>query len=228
METALKILPYIGALLATFFFIACIYYAGCVLRKRYESDIRAVWYFYSLTVVVSHLIGVWAVNANAINSTGNFEGELGKSIQSLLAATLDINLSFTIILTIFTVILLPQILSYFLSAIFGVAATPRYMSESFNFLIFGVVKTFIVVSGVTTTILIFGSILSWESFSVNNVLAWFLLSITFCFFSFAVLLAYRESEEVIEDIDKYAPKKVVTFVTKIHNQCAKHSNYKNK
>lgn len=197
MDIVMQILPYIGAASLTVLFIIFFYYAGGVLIRRHESDIRVVSYFYSLTVVVSHLIGIWAVNANAINRTGNFEGELGAFIHALLKSTLDINLSLSIIISIFTLILLPQIISYLLSGLFGVAATPKYISQSMSILMWGAVKTFIVVSGVTSTILVFGLILSWESFSVNNVVAWFVLSLALCLFSFLVLLIYRGGRGIV-------------------------------
>ncbi len=225
MGLVISMLPYIGAICLIVLANTFIYYAGSILRKRNESDIRVIWYFYGLTVVVSFLIGVWSVNTKAINSAGNFEGENGIFVHTILASALDVNLSFYILGSVFTLIVIPQIISYIFSGVFGVAKAPQYLNESMSFLVWGIVKTFIVVSGTTIIIPLFGLYLSWESFSASKALAWLLLSFVFCAFSFLVVLIYRETEEVMADIKKYLPERLQRIAAVIHQRCTKHSNF---
>lgn len=224
MELAVNMLPYIGAMCFIILSNIFIYYAGSIIRKRNESDIRVIWYFYGLTVVLSFLIGAWSVNTKAINNTGNFEGVHGNFVHTIIASALDINLSFYILVSVFSLIITPQIISYILSGAFGVAKAPRFINESMSFLVWGIVKTFIVASGITTTIPLFGLCLSWDSFSPSKALAWFLLSFVFCSFSFLLVLAYREAEEVLVDIRKYFPERLLSIATTIHQRCTKHSS----
>lgn len=224
MELVVSVFPYVGAFCLIILANAFTCYSCLILRKRNESDIRVIWYFYGLTVVVSFLIGVWSINAKAINSTGNFEGEHGTLIHAILASALDVNLSFYILVSAFTLIVGPQVISYILSGIFGVARAPKFINESVSFLVWGGVKTFIVVSGISTIIPLFGLFFSWESFTASKALAWFLLSFVFCSFSFLVILIYRESEEVVVDVRRYLPKSLLRVAELIHQRSTKYSN----
>lgn len=197
-------------------FLWLMHYSGKMLRTKHDSDIRVVWYFYGLTVVISSLIGLWAVNYGAINSSGSFVGEAGAFINNLIKASVDINLSIIIILAFLSLVLLPQFICYLFSGVYGVAKSPIYISESLSFLIWGVVKTFVVVSGVTTTITLFGAVLSWKSFDINNILGWILLSMSFCLFSFLTLMMYRESEEVVKDINNITPDFIINLFNRFH------------
>lgn len=222
MDVLNQMLPYIGAASLTFLCCSFIYYACSVLRNEHAVDIQVVWYFYSFTLVLSSLIGIWAVNVEAINNKGEFVGESGEYINTLITASLDVNLSFAIIFCIFAIIILPQLLSYMLCGLFGVSSTPKYTSESINILMWGIIKTFVIVSGVTTTIPIFGAIFSWDSFKFNNIVGWLLLSIAFCLYSFFVLLVYRESAQVLVDIDRYVPGKLKDKALSVHNWFSRH------
>lgn len=217
-------IKYILAFMMAIFLIGLIYYAGRVLRAKHDSDIRIVWYFYALTLVVSHLIGFCAVTYGAIDSTGEFRGEAGNLINDLIIASLDINLSLSIIFGALLLILGPQFISYIFSGLLGVAASPIYISESLSFLVWGIVKTFIVVSGILTTILLFGLYLSWSYFQSSNIIAWIIHSLIFCLFSFFVLMVYRESEEFLSDVRNFIPNKVVELFKHVHFWCTRHVN----
>ena len=156
-----------------------IHYSNKVLRVKHYEDIRIVWYFFSLTLVISSLIGFWATNYEAIDNKGSFQGETGEIISKLISASIDVNLSFIIIGVIVCLIVVPQILSYFFSGLFGVAGRPIFLNETLSFLMWSIIKTFIVTAGVTTTILLFGSILEWDSFVGSKLFGWILISIGF-------------------------------------------------
>lgn len=213
---------YIGILFFSAFMIALLYYSGRVLRKKHEGDIRIIWYFFSLTLVISHIIGFWATGNGAIDASGSFVGGAGAFIEKLITSTLNVELSLYIMAAVVALILLPQFLCYIFSGIFGVAASPIYVGESISFLIWGLIKTFIVVSGVATTILLFGYFLSWKSFNTENIIAWTLISLAFCFFSFITLLLYREYEEMLNDIKKIIPDRLLKILARLHSLFTRH------
>lgn len=202
--------------------LGLIYYSNKTLRIKHDEDIRIVWYFYSLTLVISHLIGFWATSQAAIDHKGFFQGETGEFISKLISASIDINLSFVILGAIASLIVLPQFISYFFSGLVGVAARPIFLNESLSFLMWGTIKTFIVTSGVTTSILLFGTFLEWESFAGTKVLAWILISMGFNSFAFFTLLIFRESKEVIEDLKKRCPSGILSKAYAIHKFFTRH------
>jgi hypothetical protein len=214
---------YILVLIITIACTGLLYYSGQVLKEHHGDDIRIIWYFFSLTFVISYIIGLWATSNGAIDSSGSFVGEAGDFINKLLTATLDIKLSIYLILAILALILIPQFMCYLLSGIFGVASSPLYISESIKFLIWGLIKTFIIVSGVTAAILLFGSFSSWKSFELKNIFGWSLISLAFCFFSFMTLLLYRESEKMLADIKEIMPNRLLDPLIKLHNFFTRHS-----
>ena len=222
----MSILDYFGGGCLALTFIGLVIYSIKILRVKYQEDIQIVWYFFSLTLVISHLIALWATNQGAIDNVGAFQGEAGQFINNLITAVLDINLSFIIIFSILALILLPQFISYILSGCFGVAAAPVLLNESFSFVMWGIVKTFIVASGVTTTIFIFGTVLSWDSFEFNKVIGWILLSMSLCCFAFFSLLIFRVPKEVLGDVRDKTPNCLVNKFVFINNWLIRHLNKK--
>ncbi|MDP5131742.1 MAG: hypothetical protein NWQ54_12725 [Paraglaciecola sp.] len=215
-------LGYIGALCVAIFCFAFTCYSIRTLRGKYGGDVRIVWYLFSLTIVISSIVGLWAIDSGAIDSRGSFIGETGGFINKLITATLDIDLSLTIVVTVLALILVPQILTYILSGIFGIAKSPEYVSQSITFLVWSMIKTFIVVSGVLLTILIFGFYNSWDSFGLDNIFGWLLLVVSFCFLSFLVLLLYRESKEFANDVKKFTPGFILEKLSFVHRKCTRH------
>jgi len=199
-----------------------IIYSNITLRSKHDEDVRIVWYFFSLTLVVSHMIALWATSNGAIDNNGSFQGEAGEFISKLISASLDINLSFMVLGSVLVIIILPQFLSYLFSGIFGVATKPMLLNESLSFLMWGIIKTFVVTSGISSTIVIFGYFFSWESFEFNEVIGWVLISIGFNSFAFFTLSIFRESEKVLEDITKWCPDKVLNILKDIHEKCTRH------
>lgn len=193
------------------------YYSIIRVRSEFPEDIRIVWYFFSLTIVISSMVGFWAVNVGAINDSGGFVGESGGFLNKLIMAAVDIKLSLTIVFAIVVLILVPQLLSYVLSGIFGIAKSPVYFFESLSFLTWSMIKTFVVTSGVLFVILIFGVCMGWQSFDGKAVISWFVLAISFCFLSFFVLLLYRCTGEVVSDVQKFTPAFILNILGNIHS-----------
>ena len=58
----------IGPLFGAICLITVIYYSNSKLRNNHKDDLRIVWYFFSLTLVISHIIGLWAISYGAIDT----------------------------------------------------------------------------------------------------------------------------------------------------------------
>lgn len=218
-------IQYIAATISAIICLLLSYYAGRTLRASHGSDIRILFYLFSLTLVISSVIGIWATNHGAINEAGSFVGEAGQTLSKLITTTLDIELSMQIILSITSIILAPQILCYLLSGIFGVASSPLFISETIGFLVWGMAKTFIVSSGIITSIAIFGIIYSWQSFSAENIMGISVLTLFLIFLSFFTILIYRESDKLTKDIARAIPNPFIKVAKNIHKLFTRHIKY---
>lgn len=65
-------------------------HAGRRLAERNASDIRIVWYFFSLSLTSTLLIAWWASSVGAIDVTGSFHGTAGSVLHRLLDVMLDL------------------------------------------------------------------------------------------------------------------------------------------
>ncbi|MFW1712311.1 hypothetical protein V3H24_23415 [Vibrio parahaemolyticus] len=203
---------------------AIVYFAG-QLRQQYGADIRVIFFFYSLTLVVTSVIGIWAVCADIIDEKGNFLGDIGGVLLRLVGATLDIEASLYIIAVISIVLLLPQVISYFLSGLFGVATSVLFFSESYSFAVWWVVKTFIVAAGVTTVVPIFALYFSWENFTYVE--SSFMLSLCLISYSFILLGLYRKGEHLAQRIFTRLPSWTVRIIRSIHAWCSRAETRRN-
>ena len=151
-------------LLAVIFFIAIlcsIYSIAILLSRKHGRDLRVVWYFFSLSLVITCGIVWWAINTGAIDEHGTFHGNAGDAIKKVLNIMLDLNADIQIFATIAAVITVPQLLSYVLSGFCGCAALPLLIEESFRFFVWNLVKSFAVVSGILLPLALFGAWNHW-------------------------------------------------------------------
>ncbi len=205
-----------------FFFVyipfgfSLIWYFCSQLTNGHDGDVRVIWYFFSLTIVVSLLIGLWAVSYGSIDGEGNFQGDSGGFLFKLISGSLDVNLSLLIVICIFAVLILPQLLSYVLSGIFGVASTIAFFSESYSFVVWWIAKTFIVASGVMLVVPVFAMVHSWDEFTLNVICFWFMLSIYLCLASFMLLFFYRKGYEFLNKVINKTPECIVKKLSRIH------------
>ena len=183
-----------------------------------------VWFFYFFTVVVSTIIGLIAIDFGAIDGDGSFEGEHGEYLNQLIGISLDIGVSFKIISAVICIIIVPQLFSYLFSGFYGVAKYPVFLGESWSLLVWWIVKTFVVVAGVVTVIPTFGAVLAWESFSLKQIVGWYILAVSFCNFSFGVLVIYREIEEVVDDAGRFIPARVISVFSAAHRWFVRNIN----
>lgn len=210
---------------ATAIFFICLFvswYSTTQLRRKHGSDIRVVWYFFALSLVATFGIAWQAADIGAINEHGAFQGSLGEIIKKLLDFMLNINADLKILIGIVLLIVLPQIISYVLSGLAGCATTPLLIEGSLRFLIWGLVKSFVVCAGIILSLAVFGMWKGWDAWW-PGALALLYTSALLVMLSFAVLLMYRETEAVTSDIRKHFPKFVKPFDA-IHRCFTRHES----
>lgn len=208
---------------AVFVFLSCFFvswYSIRQLRKNHGRDVRVVWYLFSLTLVITCGIASWAVSNGALNEHG-FEGELGAFLEKFLSAMLNLEASLTFLLAIAGLIVLPQIIGYFLSGLSGCASAPFLIEGSLSLLVWGLVKSFSVCGGIVISLAVFGMWHDWYTWQQLGLVMTY-TSLMLIMFSFIVLLMYREAETVTSDIHKHFPKLYARCLA-IHLWCTRHT-----
>jgi hypothetical protein len=177
------------ALLAFALLIASTFGTGLTASKladRHASDIRIICYFFSLSLVCTSIGAFWATSIGAIDTTGTFQGRWGEATNALLKFMLDINTDLQVFAAVLGLFVLPQILSYVLSGLFGCAAAPILIGPALTVFVWSVVKSFAVAAGIVLPIAICGWCKGWAGWSLRGttsmaVFSSLLLAIAFWF-----------------------------------------------
>lgn len=186
---------------------------GLNLANKNPTDVRIVWYLFSLTVVTTSIIAIWASSVGGIDNKGKFQGELGSVINSTLNFMLDLKTDFAVFFSISAIVLLPQIFSYVLSGLFGCASAPIFVGRVIDFLIWSIVKSLVVASGMLLSIVSYGYFCEWSDWNIKSAGSVLIMSGLLLIVSFFALDAYRDFHATMEiPSPKKLPKiqKIVT------------------
>lgn len=192
-----------------------------LLARAEASGLRTIWYFFSLSLVVTTEIGLHARYINAINEHGQFVGDYGHILELGLHLMSDLNTDMIVFAGLLIAVILPQLLSYGMSGLSGVAAIPLYAERSTTIFVWLVIKSFTVCSGIWFTISIMGAL---DVFSVPNYSKMWFLSILLLELSFAMLWGYEEGKEVLTVIIGGANRRwprLVRPLQKAHRWCTR-------
>ncbi|MGO4396175.1 hypothetical protein AB4Z46_32985 [Variovorax sp. M-6] len=167
-------------------------YAGRQLAYRHGSDIRIVWYLFSLALTSTFLIAWWATSAGAIDAAGNFHGTAGAVLHKLLELMLDLQADLKILGAMVALVILPQFLSYVLSGLFGCAVAPMLVGPSFRFFFWSVVKSFVIAAGIILVVAVFGWVQGWNGLSARKAVELAGTTLLLLTMSFFLLYIYRD------------------------------------
>ena len=162
------------------------------LANRHGGDVRVVWYLFSLSVVCTLVAALWATDIGAIDAVGVFQGRWGAMINWLLKFMLDLETDLKIFAALLAIFVAPQMANYLLSGLFGCASAPIFVGKAFGFFIWSVVKSFVVASGILSTVSIYGWAHGWMEWSVKGAVSMLLLSLMLLSMSFWILHVYRD------------------------------------
>lgn len=187
------------------------------LRKNHGSDIRVIWYLFSLSAIVTVGIALWGIQHQAIDPNGRFIGAHGTTLGRILEFVCDLNADIDFLLSVAGLIILPQLASYFLSGISGNATAPLFMNRTASFLTWGVIKSFAVIGGVMSGLILIAYSRSWQSTIWNHpdqVATVMLLPTAASFF---LLSAYRQTQFALRFLIRHFPKRLKRALMSIHN-----------
>ena len=176
-------------------------FTGRRLAIRHGSDIRIVWYLFSLALISTSLIAWWATNTGAIDSGGSFHGTAGAVLHKLLELMLDLPADLKILATMVALVVLPQVLSYGLSGLFGCAVAPMLVGPTFRFFLWSVVKSFAIAAGTILVVAVYGWGHSWNGLSGSKAVGLIGTALLLVVASFLLLYMYRDLDEAISPSD---------------------------
>lgn len=169
-------------------------YLGLKLVEAEPSDVRLIWYVFSLSLVITLLLAEWAAHAGAIDTQGAFHGEHGALLQKLLSIMLDFDLDMAIFGSLVVLILLPQVLSYVLSGLFGGASAPIFVGKTIDVFAFLIAKMFITGAGILVAVAIYGLWASWQGWGMKDVGPLLAMAMLLIFLTFAVVFLLRDGQ----------------------------------
>lgn len=181
-------------LIALFVFavIFAVWHLGIRLADRHGSDLRIVWYLFSLSATCTVTAAAWASSFGAIDPSGSFHGDWGKAIELLLNFMLDLKTDMKLFAAMLAVFVVPQMTSYLLSGLFGCASSPILIGRAFALFVWSIVKSLVVASGILLTAAIYGAVSGWHAWNVKGAMSMSLLSLMLLMLAFSCLYLYRD------------------------------------
>jgi hypothetical protein len=193
-----------------------------LLRVKYATSVQVIWYLFALTFHVSLLFLWWATAILAIDSKGNPNGAMGAFVMSLMKAMLDLKTDVQVMGALASLVVLPQVVSYILSALFGCASRPKMVAVTADWLSWGVTKSFAVTSAILAAITTWGATTGWHGFNPNVVLGYLHLSSMLILLSFALLLIKYEFAEIPSLAKQHPSNAVADKVLRFHRWATRH------
>lgn len=173
---------------ASVFLIAVL---GLRLARRHPSDVRIVCYFFSLTVVLTALVAMWASAAGAIDGDGIFHGRIGSVLNRLLRTLLDVDASLKLLGGLVAVVVLPQVASYMLGGLFGCGTSPILVGRALQFFVWSLAKSLVVASGMLMALAGLGATAGWKGWSVTGAASMVSTGMVLSAMTFVALYLYR-------------------------------------
>lgn len=173
MSKDIELIVLYGVLLFLFGFF------GLQLAKSSGSDIRLVSYLAALSCTVACVAASIASGLGAIDAAGNFVGSAGTQLQTLLHLVLDLSTDLQLVGAAVAIVLLPQLISYVVSGLFGCAHKPLFVGVTLRVAFWFCVKPFVTVGGVMLALATYGFIHNWAGMTLakSAVLGWFGLAL---------------------------------------------------
>ena len=146
---------------------------------------------------------------------------VGKLLQMWVTSSQDIDQEALILLGIFWLLIVPQVLSYLTSGVFGCASKPVFVSKITSFIAWSFIKGLVVLSGLNAITLyaIFFMRLSPRGFSYTLIEQGFILCLFQITMSFFVLMVYYKASSVLSAL---ANSKRLELAYRVHQRLTRH------
>jgi hypothetical protein len=183
------------------------------VRRDHAHHVHTLWYVFSLTLCsVSVLFFYIHENARTLASTPlNGTTAIGQIVVILMKASMDVREELYILATLSALLILPQVLSYLISGIFGCGSPPILVSTISRIVTWSLIKFFCVLSGIlaaqSIAALYAAPLLTPKEAPVRLVEAAFMIAL-----SFATMVMYYDAEALYRFIaNRFRLKRLGAF-----------------
>jgi hypothetical protein len=118
----------------------------CTLRRNHPGEVYAIWYAWSFFFILFLGLGFIA-NSNNI-SIVDVCGTRKDACSSIYKTLTDIGEELEFLTTIVTLALVPQLLTYLISGLFGTASAPRFVQQTQMIAVWGMIKFLAALGGI--------------------------------------------------------------------------------
>lgn len=162
------------------------------LGRKHRFYIQVVSYCFSLSFTVVIFVSTWANHIGVIDAQGMPHGKLGEVITHALDFTLDLNGEIVLVLALLALLIVPQLLSYLISGVFGCAPDLLFFRQGSVFALWTLVKSFSAASGVLMALGVVGYFYKWPKYDLLAMSLFILTSKLLALSSLVALLVYAD------------------------------------
>lgn len=167
------------------------------LAKNWGSDVRLVSYLAALSGIVAYIVASIASDLGAIDTSGKFAGSMGKHLNALLHLVLDLSTDLKLVGAAVAIVLLPQLISYVVSGLFGCAHKPLFTGLTLRVAFWLSVKPFVIVGGVMLALAAFGNIHNWAGMTLVKSAALGWLGLALIVVALVYIYFYRDIPSMV-------------------------------
>ncbi|MER9631005.1 hypothetical protein [Mesorhizobium sp. M0296] len=154
-----------------------------IVRRDHPHHVHTLWYIFSLTLCSVSILFLYVYrNATSIQDT-ILSGMPGKIAVIFMDTSMDVHEELYILATLSSLFIMPQVISYFISGIFGCGSPPVLVSTVSRITTWALIKFFCVLSGILAAQSIFAlygnPYLNPKDSAVKMVEAIFMISVSF-------------------------------------------------
>ena len=197
------------------------------LKKKHAYEVDMMFYFLCLAFSISLIVTVAAVEFGAIDNSGNYVGERGEWFKSGLSFFMSIKDTLYLSITIVSVTIAPQIMSYILSGLFGCASRIVYAEEIIEISFWLAVKPLITVSGISMGLSLAAYLLAIEGFSIEHIYSMIAMSSVMLYFSFGIVCVYKMIKDFMQGEDSRIPQRCKDWIMSVHKKATLYNKPKN-
>ncbi len=190
--------PIIFRLIASIFLFmgAAIFLMYLISYKR-PFDIYLTSFGFSLAVIMTMIVSIWAYAIGAIDEHGVYQGQTGQFLSRLLNFSLGLSEEIWLIILSLVLLIIPQIMSYVISGFFGSASNPLFVREGIEIGFWFMVKSFPTVAGILMGLTLVGGFLKWPHFDDIGISRLVLLSSVLIFSCYLAIFIYIDFHMLI-------------------------------
>lgn len=183
------------------------------VRRDQQHHVHTVWYIFSLTLCLMLALDLYIYVSFITERRSSFGQAAGDIIIFVFNSSTKVSEEIYILIFIFWILIVPQTLSYIISGIFGCGSRPILISQITAFVIWSLIKSLSVVSGILAALSVF-ALYGEPYLRPKDSLPLLIKALISISMSFSIMAIYYKMENVFGFIIKHQR---LRFASSVHN-----------